>query len=248
MMEGRPGVLLTRPIEIAMELADRVSALGFDPVINPLLELAATGATIPDHPYSGIIFTSQAGVRAFPIDDIARRTPVFTVGAHTAQIAKEAGFRTVTCGGETVSALAEYLRKQSWPEGSILLYASGVLVAADLAALLEHEPPRIVRVPLYVSRHLPLTNDTIDALCNRRIAWIMVFSARTAEALARELRRIPPGKVPPGGWISSVSIACMSSRIAEPIAGMGWKSVVPARYPTVEAMLDCLTGESGGDG
>jgi uroporphyrinogen-III synthase len=239
----RRGVLLTRPSEGAVELAMRVAALGFTPVSNPLMELTPTGVALPSQPFDGIVFTSQAAVRAYPIDDSALHTPVYTVGEHTAETARQRGFRSVLCAGEDVASLAALLRGRAWPADSVLLYASGVLVANDLAALMGSPPPRIMRVPLYASRGLCLQKNTIARLYEGDIGSIMLFSTRTAEILARELDRLDRLD-----WIAGVSLVCISSRVAEPVARFAWKAVAIARRPVMDAMLECLSVGGGSDG
>ena len=82
-------------------------ALGFEPVVAPLLTVRALGEGPIDLAGVGAIaFTSANAVAAFAARSPARSLPVFAVGESTAAAARSAGFRAVLSTEGDVNALA----------------------------------------------------------------------------------------------------------------------------------------------
>src|SRR5690606_3696589 len=93
-------VWVTRAEPGAARTADRLTALGFEPVVVPLLTLAplpgALNAAPPPDAVAVLALTSPNGVEAFaPLIPRFRDHPVFAVGDATAKAARAAGFADV---------------------------------------------------------------------------------------------------------------------------------------------------------
>src|SRR5690348_10603821 len=96
-------VLVTRPREEAEALALRLEPLGFEPVIEPLIEVRfPADATVDVAGAQAVVFTSANGVRALKTarggSSLPRTLPVFAVGGTTAAAARAAGFHEVIEG------------------------------------------------------------------------------------------------------------------------------------------------------
>ena len=238
-------VLITRPEPAAEAFAIEVMALGYAPVMSPLIAIAPTRAIIPQEPYSAIIMTSANAARALATETYLLRTPVYTVGTVTAATCRAAGFVNVTCGGETVEALVETLAATIHPFPTTLLYACGTRVSHDLPALLRPFGYHAVAVPVYTSADLSLSDEAIRLLCNGEIAWITLLSRHTATVLAREIDSLGDRN-----WTRGVYLACLSPGIAKEIGRIAWRHVAVAARPTEAALLECLAGRTtdGGNG
>jgi uroporphyrinogen-III synthase len=75
-------VLVTRSQPGADETAERLRAMGCDPVVEPLFTLQPLDAPWPD--FDALAFTSANGVRAFAARNARRNVPVWCVGGRTA--------------------------------------------------------------------------------------------------------------------------------------------------------------------
>src|SRR5690348_11361581 len=94
---AEPGssVLVTRPEPGAGETAARLIALGFSPVLAPLLEVRPRHVAIPPSELvQAILVTSGSAIPGLP--ESHRRLPLFAVGAATARRAEAAGFTNVS--------------------------------------------------------------------------------------------------------------------------------------------------------
>ncbi len=118
-------VLITRPEADAERTAERVRALGHEPVLAPLIRIVPTGAALPDVPPDAVLATSRNAVAAIRGDaGLSRDVPLFAVGAETAAAARAAGFGRVVDGGGTAERLAEAVGA-AMPRGARLLYVAG---------------------------------------------------------------------------------------------------------------------------
>lgn len=136
-------VLVTRPEPGASRTAERLRALGHEPVILPLFEAQITARAQdlpPAKQIGGLIATSA---RAFLLFAGAAPTqyhdlPVYTVGPATAQAARDAGFSHVHEGAGSARDLASILMALPVEEkdGSGLLYLAGLPRKPTLEAAL----------------------------------------------------------------------------------------------------------------
>ena len=76
--------MITRPEPGASETAARVAALGYRPVVAPLLEISILHATLPPSAHlQAILATSGSAIPALPVSH--RHLPLFAVGEATAE-------------------------------------------------------------------------------------------------------------------------------------------------------------------
>src|SRR5512146_1138627 len=100
-------VLVTRPREEAVALAARLEALGYTPVIAPMIAVRFLPDAVMDASgIQAVAFTSANGARALAAArvgaEVARDLPAFAVGKATAAAARAAGFREIVEGPGTV--------------------------------------------------------------------------------------------------------------------------------------------------
>jgi uroporphyrinogen-III synthase len=224
-----PNVLITRPVAVTEGLAEAVRQRGYHPLVDPLMEIVPIAFTLPAAPYDAIFITSANAVR--PMAQVCdTRTPVLTVGQATCEAARTAGFTLANCIGQTV---AEAL--QSLTDGSFgrLLYLSGTHVTTDLAG----QGFAVTRVPVYDTRFLGLEKNTIDLLYSGDIAWILLFSRRSAEAFSMAV-----AKGVQQGWLAHTGAVCLSERTAQPVRAVAWNRLIVAAQPTAAAMIAALPG------
>ena len=171
-------VWVTRAEPGAARTADRLTALGFTPIIAPLLTLAPLPEALHAAPdpaaVAALALTSPNGVEAFaPLIPRFRDHPVFAVGDATAEAARAAGFADVRSAAGDIHALARLIAAEA-PPGPLL--APGAREpAGDLPALLPDRP--VQRLPVYAAfeTHAPAP-EPFDA--------VMLHSPRAARALA----------------------------------------------------------------
>jgi len=218
-------VWVTRAEPGAARTADRLTALGFEPVVVPLLTLAplpgALNAAPEPEAVAVLALTSPNGVEAFaPLIPRFRDHPVFAVGDATAEAARAAGFADVRSAAGDIHALARLIAAEA-PPGPLL--APGAREpAGDLPALLPDRP--VQRLPVYAAfeTHAPAPG-AFDA--------VMLHSPRAARALATDLPRAA----------SSGRLAvCISDAAAAPLRPFDFTQIRIAAAPDEPSMLSAL--------
>ena len=109
-MSGRPRVWVTRARPGADRTAERLRALGMEPVVQPLLTVQPLSPALPDlDRFAALVFTSLNGVAAYADLTPRRDHPVFAVGDATAQAARDAGFAEVRSAAGDLEDLTRLL-------------------------------------------------------------------------------------------------------------------------------------------
>lgn len=225
MAKSAPRVWITRTQPGADATAERVRALGWTPVVTPLLEVRA----IPD--------AMKAAPAAASIDALAltspntlavlgsalatyRDVPAFAVGDTTAQAATAAGLTKVTSASGDIHALAALIADLI-PSGTI--FAPGAKEpAGDLPALLPSHS--VIRLPVYE------TTQT-DAASPVSIDTILVHSPRAARILASNTR---------GLGNTGTHIVAISEAAAAPLKACDFGKIVVSPTPDEEGVLTTL--------
>ena len=218
-------VWVTRAEPGAARTADRLTALGFTPIVAPLLTLTPLPGALDAAPapaaVAALALTSPNGVKAFaPLIPRFRDHPVFAVGDATAEAARAAGFANVRSASGDIHALARLIAAEA-PPGPLL--APGAREpAGDLPALLPDRP--VQRLPVYAAfeTHAPAP-EPFDA--------VMLHSPRAARALAANLLRTAAS-----GHIA----ICISEAATGPLRPFDFAEIRTAATPDEPGMLSAL--------
>ncbi|WP_439478784.1 uroporphyrinogen-III synthase [Brevundimonas sp.] len=213
-------IWVTRAEPGATRTADRLTALGFEPVIAPLLATRSIPQAAPDLTgVAALAFTSANGVAAFASLTSDRTRPVFTVGDATAGAARTAGFARVQSASGDLDSLAALLSAQG-PAVGPLLVPGALEPAGDLPALLRD------RVE---ARALPLYEAVeTGAAAPAAFDAVLVHSARAARALAAL-----------GPFAGQLAFA-LSAAAADPLGDRSGLEIRLALTPDENALLAAL--------
>ncbi len=221
-------VWITRVEPGASRTAARLTALGFEPVVAPLLMIRTLGPVIDLTGVAALAFTSANGVTAFAALNAVRDKPVFAVGDATAEAARLAGFRDVRSASGDARALARLIAEAEF-RGAVLSPGAAE-PAADLAASLAGVVEvRALAVYEAVETGVPAPAG-FDA--------VLVHSPRAARALAMHAR------ISGGGALDDRLAVAISPAAAEPLEDLGLREIRIADTPTDTALIEGL-GEPG---
>lgn len=207
-------LLVTRPEPEATRTASKLTALGHEVLVAPLLTIEAIGdADLPAEGVGAVAFTSARAVEAVSRRREWRRLkelPVFAVGEKTAQAARGAGARQVMAGTGGLEDLVPVIR--STVIGGPVLYLAGRERSGDLALELEKRGISCQVVEVYRARPLEtLPEDIAARLQSGTIDAALVYSRRTAEVLATVLDKVTGAPRP--------EVLAISRQAAEPLRG-----------------------------
>ena len=174
-------IAVTRPEEDAGPLTAKLTALGHEVVMAPLLTIRPRdGVVIPHLPWQAIAVTSANGIRALGTGHGLTSFRTLTVGPQSLAAARAAGFDAEAHGGD-VNGLAAFIRGELTPEAGPILYLSGAETAGDLAAQLAAAGFDCRRVVLYDAAPAETLGAAEDALRQGRLDAVLLYSPRSAK-------------------------------------------------------------------
>ena len=225
-------VLITRPREDAERIAHRLTLMGHEPVVVPLLETRfRDGDEIALGGVQAILATSANGVRALARRSTRRDVPLFAVGPQTAQAAHAAGFITVRDAKGDAHALGEAAVKWASPGGGILLHVKGAEGPSALATLLAQQGFAADSIVLYDMAQPAQPPRELGEAFARGVDAALFFSPRSA-AIFKDCA---------GGVATNTAIAvCISRATASALAPLTFRETRIAREPNQQALLALL--------
>lgn len=153
-MKGR--VWITRTEPGASKTAQAVAALGYEPLIAPVLEVRRLKPVFDPLDFDALIFTSRNALDAFCALSSRRDLPVWCVGAATADAARRYGFERVISADADARALAELIVRDADP-GARLFHPTAQEPAFAMAETLRAKGVTVSEAAVYAT--LALTPD-----------------------------------------------------------------------------------------
>ncbi|MGH7021584.1 MAG: uroporphyrinogen-III synthase [Brevundimonas sp.] len=227
-------VWITRAQPGAARTAARLTALGYEPVVVPLLTIRPLPDALDAAPdfatVAALAFTSPNGVEAFAaLTPDLRSRPVFAVGDATAEAARDAGFPDTRSASGDIHALARLISAS--PIDGLILAPGAREPAGDISALLPDR--QIQRLPVYAA-------EETDAVPPADFDAVLLHSPRAARALAAALAAAPM----PNAAENRLAV-CISSAAATPLTALSFTEIRTADAPDETSMLTAL-GKSAG--
>ena len=238
MIERRRRALITRPQEDSADAAIALARRGITPVLAPMMRIEYATADIENETEiaQAVLFTSRNGVRAFARMSQRRDVAVYAVGDSTAMLARENGFVRVESAHGDSADLARLVIDRLDPADGLLFHAAGATVAGDLADALNKAGFKTVRRTLYEAKPVDaLTADTVTALRDRTLDYVLFFSPRTARIFCDLVNDAGLGRT-----CDSLTAVCLSEAVSDEISGLTWKETAVAAAPTTDALLAVL--------
>jgi uroporphyrinogen-III synthase len=234
-LPDRDTVLITRPEPGAGETAARITALGLQPMIAPLLMIAQRQANLPPSGrVQAIVATSRNAIPALPASH--RHLPLFAVGAATAQHARAAGFEHVTSADGDAQALVALLARSCDRLAGPLLLATGQDQGTTLAANLRACGFRVIRRVVYASLPATILPEPVHrAFAAGTLSAALFFSSETAKTCVRLLRSVRLDHT-----VATVDALAIGQSTAVALQPLPWRRIRVAAQPNQDAMLALL--------
>jgi uroporphyrinogen-III synthase len=224
-------LLVTRPVEDAQPLAEKLEGLGHEAVIVPLLAInPRDDIVLPGLPFQALCVSSANGLAAEADLSVYHHIPFFAIGPQSALEARRQGFDHVHDKGGSVEGLVRTICKCIKPEAGPILYLSGSETTGDLEGKLKTQGFTVSRVIVYDAlpckvAELPLLLEGADG--------VLLYSPRTTKL-----------------WVAQVESAglqeraktlqhfCLSANVAANLP-QGWAKRISAT-PDENGMLTLL--------
>jgi uroporphyrinogen-III synthase len=180
-------LLVTRPEPDAAATAVRLTALGHQPLVQPLLKVSFNDPPQALERPAAILITSQNAVRAigrWPQSSTWHDVPVFVAGAATGRATAALGFSDIRTGARDSSSLADVVINSMMRGSGPILYPAARDRAGALAGGLTARGYDVRTVEAYradaVEQLRPMVREAVAA---GAIDGILLYSGRTAKAL-----------------------------------------------------------------
>ncbi len=223
-------ILITGSEPRASVLAGKISQLGIDTVISPLLEIIDLAPnTINVANLQAVIITSQHALNAAKK---FKHLPLTVVGKATAQTALAEGF-SLLFHAPDIHRLCAQIRQDLAPSNGGLLYLAGKETSTDIKKLLPKL--NLTQITVYEALPNPLSPEAINALSKSNIEFVTLLSKRTAEIFRQQIQEHNLTK-----QLTSCVAICFSEQIAEITQLLPWKHVLVTPQPDEGSLLDML--------
>jgi len=243
-------LLVTRPQPEGAHTADALRRRGHAVTLAPLLTIEPLAFALAPEPLGGVIMTSANAARAiaaYPQRAQLASLAAFTVGHHTADAARAAGFAEVHSADGDRAALvalvrARYSGEAPGDQARALLYLAGEDRSGDLAGDLAAHGIRVLTVVAYRAEKVAQFPDAVaTALARGALDGVLHFSGRTAQAyLDCAVRaQVLDAALRPRHF-------CLSEQVAAPLTAAGARLVHTAPHPNEAALLDVIEFRHGG--
>lgn len=231
-------VLVTRPEPGASATAERLVALGFEPVRLPLTEIVPLDRQelSQANSYAAVLATSANALRnaAPQVLSACRALPLLAVGTRTAAAAAEAGFADIETAESGEAAGLVRLAAAGLQRGASLLYLTGRIRKPMLETLLAEAGFSVTTVETYDAPAIDRPTEEVGRILGAEpLGWAMVHSPRAAMLLRTIIERVP-------GPFRDTRYVVISADAAAPLQPIGGPRVIVAGRPTEESMLSVL--------
>jgi len=232
-------VLVTRPEGPAKDkIAEMIRAKGAEPVFCPMSRIEFLPFTLPSlNVFQAIVFTSGNAVGTIDSDDrLLKSLPCFTVGDATAELAREAGFVSVTSANGYVLALTDRIIERLDPLAGPLLYLKGAETAGDLDSKLSAAGFSVESAVVYRAVWLEKIPENIKFEINHTRLDSATFLSPLA---ARNFTKLIDGSDTPID-LSLTKAICMSEAVAREINEEAWEGVLTSPKPNLNDFVKLI--------
>jgi len=224
-------IWITRAQPAAAATAERVRALGIEPIVEPLLAVQPiAGVAIDLAGAAAIVFTSANAVAAFAALSDERTLRVFAVGDATAAAARTHRFKSVLSTQGDVATLAAAMTARRRELDGVIVYPAAAEPSQDLAAALEPAGLKVRQTTVYETTAVAPSASLIARL--PEIDAVLLHSAKAARTLAGVMKAAPA---------PHLIAYCLSRQVAAPLSRAGLAALRTAPAPNEPALLGLLT-------
>ena len=224
-------VVVTRPQADGERTAAALEALGHEVLVAPLMRIEPVSANLAGT-WSPVVVTSANALQAIPAT-ADKTLPIFAVGDRSADAARRAGFAEVSSSNGDIKDLVRLVAARAVPATVPLLYLAGEDRAGDLIAQLAAHGIDAEMKVVYRTVAQPFPPVLVAALESGDVDAVLHFSRRSAELFVEGVRA--SGVTGPA---EDVRHLCLSSQVAEPLAGA--TGIAVAARPEEAALIALL--------
>ena len=215
-------IVITRPIEDAISLIERLNQSGHATTHLPLIEIKKLETKkINLENYKAIIFTSSNAVRFMNIEKFNLKIRCFCVGTATERAARQAGFINTYSSEGTVDSLTELVIRTQDKKSGKLLYLSSEFISKDLDKDLINNGYSVERISNYTSLPIEKIDDDILKSFKKNLPDVFfIYSTKSAKNLFNLINKYSLLSL-----VTQSNLMCISDRVFLELKEIKWKKV-----------------------
>lgn len=225
-------IWVTRSLPAGLSTGRRLKALGFEPLVAPVLRVEPAAASIDLAAGEAVALSSAHAAHRLAELTADRAVLILAVGDATAAAARDLGFCNVRSStGDVRSLLGDILKADL--KGP-LVHVCGETVAGDLVGDLTRAGIAARRCVVYRTRAVETTPEPVAAaLKAQRLSGVLIHSPAAGRIVRAHLEA--EGEAARGVEIFGLSSACLA-----PFIDAGFPRVKAAERPNEASLLACL--------
>lgn len=229
-------IAVTRPKEDAGDFQNLLKQHGFEPVLEPMMDIAfQNDYSLCTAGFTHIAITSANGARAMRHGNVPFDIPVFAVGSASAEEADRLGFQVQAIADRSVESLAQLIEDQKTADMKIL-HIAGTHRRGELVDLLKKHEIKASRHVLYEAKAASdLSAAFLDELQAGQIKAVTFFSPRTAKLFWSLAEQANVAEI-----LENLPLICLSVPIAKEVESLGARAVFAAKKPDQASMIEIL--------
>lgn len=230
-------ILITRPRSEAETLVEALDARGFEACVSPVMEIVPVEFDPPDDvTYQAIILTSGNAVDALLRLRARAEIPIFCVGDATARRLAETDLVDIRSASGDSEDLVALISRDLDPSGGVLLYLSGMMIAADIGSFLADAGFKVDRRVVYRAQAVAApTEEAVAELAGGEIDGVLLYSPRSARIFLDHLRTANLEAA-----TAEMTAYCISHAAADVARTLSWRKVAVASRPNQIDLLALL--------
>lgn len=229
--------LLTRPQPDAESTAAKLSRLGIDSFIEPLLEISFNHISHLPNNITAIIVTSGNALAALDKNNLVPKDfPIITVGINSAEKALSYGFSNIKHASGDAVSLCAFIKEQYQPEENNFLYLHGDIITADISAILQSSGFKCSSLEIYkANAKNNLSEKCLKLFEAGEFSLIPIYSQRTGQILAALLQKY--------GFTDKMTktlLFCISEKVAKPLENIKFAEIIIAKKPDGDSLIEAI--------
>ncbi len=228
-------ILITRPLECALETQLELSKHNIASYIEPLIKFKSYTNKKIIYDKETVILTSKNAVRAIiQRSDNKNYKKIIAIGNKTAEFANIKGLKNIIPVGNNVKDLINYIIKHCYNEK--LLYLSAKEISYPLDKILSKKGFAIKRVTIYEMTHsTQLSKKCIQHLVENQISGITFLSLNTGKIFIKLISQHNLGN-----FLQKINAYSLSKSISKYLEQTTWKNLYFPTIPTHKHLIDII--------
>lgn len=223
--------LIIRTMPLALQTAQAVTDLGYEPIVLPAAILKPTENSVDATQIQAFLVTSPNAPPLAKIEKYMLSIPVYAVGDRTAKACENMGFENVISAGGDAAALAVLVADRLSVKNGALMHLRGNEISGDVKGLLSACGFEVKSVTVYETIENPRFKRELPESLEIGQGIVLFHSPKGAARFREALKDID---------LRNWRAYAISNAAAASLVDLGFKEIKIAQMPNEGALLAAI--------